>query len=115
MRGQRRNFQQPDWMARVVVGSVFKTPSGDLRLVRKVSRRGGKLGRVTFAIRHCSWTGRAYTIVNASDLIQRGFQLMPVRVKSLDGPLDVKLHDFIHGNYIRGNYPMKCCDARGLP
>lgn len=107
--------QQPGWMARVQVGSVFKTPSGDLRLVRKVSRWNGKLGAVTFAIRRCSWAGRAYTVYCAADLKTLGYQLLPVRVKSLDGPLDVKLHEFIHGNYTRGEYPMKCCDARGLP
>lgn len=107
--------QQPEWMARVVVGSVFKTPSGDLRLVRKVSRWDGKLGAVTFAIRRCSWTGRAYTVYCAADLKTMGWQLLPVRVKALDGPLDVKLHDFINGDYVRGNYPMKCCGARGLP
>ena|SRR5690348_1976563 len=107
---------QPEWMARVCVGSVFKTPSGDLRLVRRVSRWSGKLGSVTFAIRRCSWTGRAYTVVSASDLLTRGFKLMPVRVKSLNGPLDTRLRLAIDGNEVPSTgYSIRCCDVRGIP
>lgn len=106
---------QPEWMSRVVEGSVFKTPSGDLRVVRKVSRWNSKLGCVTFAIRHCSWTGRAYTVVTASDLMTRGFRLLPVRVKALDGPLDVRLSTAINGNEDRRTgYSIRCCDVKGI-
>jgi hypothetical protein len=94
-------------MKRVVVGSVLAEGSGAWRVVRAVSRYpNGDLYGVTFAIRHCSWTGRCYTVCHYSDLKQRGFRLLKVKPRRLRSEFDRKIATAIHGNEYRGNYTL---------
>jgi hypothetical protein len=106
---------QPDWMARVVVGSVLANGNSPWRVVRRVSRKAnGDLWGVYFAIRHCSWTGRCYTVVTASDLKVRGFRLMPVRAREFRSEIDIRIQRAINSNECRGHYSVTCCDVKGV-
>jgi len=104
-------------MRDVVVGSVLLAPSGDFRVVREVHRyRDGDLRSVTLAIRRCSWTKRAYTILNYVDLIQRGFRLVPVKPRRLTKPEDKLFFKARHAATWKGSCAlMSCCDAEALP
>ena len=107
--------KQAHWMPLVKVGSVLKAPSGDFRVVRSISRYdNGDLRAVDLAIRRCSWTHRAYTTVNYTDLIQRGFALLPVRVK-LNHERDIMMERAINQRASDRPFPIDCCGARGMP
>ena len=77
----RRGMPQPEWMASLRVGDVLISATGSYRVVRELVRSGAKLRCVAFTIQHPSWTRRCYTILNSSDLLQRGFRPAGVRVK----------------------------------
>jgi hypothetical protein len=106
---------QLPWMKRVVVGSVLQEASGAMRVVRNLTRGpAGDLKFVTFTIRHCSWTGRCYTVVTVSDLKTRGFRLVRVRPRALRTRLDAKVRQSILGNESPGHYTLTCCDVEGV-
>ena len=118
--------RQPAWMKDVVVGSVLKARSGALRVVRSVSRsKRGALHGVVFTIMRCSWTTSCYTILNYTDLIQRGFTLVKVKPRPLRSRLDREIRRCIYkpgGNFYRRGgkrYRRKnvlsCCDVEGVP
>ena len=68
-------MRQPKWMLDVRVGDVIARQNGSWRIVREVSRKSeGRLRCVTLAIRRCSWTNRAYTVLNDNDLRQCGYR-----------------------------------------
>lgn len=116
----RPGSPQPEWMATLRVGDVL-TNGRSYRVVREVSRwhrvnrrtvaGEGPLKCVAFTIKHCSWTGRCYTILCASDLLQRGFRPAGVRVK-LDKPWDAAiLHEITK---CAEPASLRCCDVRGV-
>ena len=105
---------QPEWMARVKVGSVLRNRRGtDFRVVRRVSRfANGDLSCVSMVIRRCSWTERPYTVYNYVDLLYAGYELVDhVRVK-LDKPIDYVLERNIVDSDRR---EMDCSMVRGIP
>jgi len=114
----------PDWFAILRVGDVLQRGRhGPLRVVRDVHRysahswnrhrrrQAGRLGSITFAIRHCSWTKRPYTVYTASDLKTFGYRYVGARVR-LDRPIDKRLAVAIRDST---NQSLKCCAVRGLP
>lgn len=117
-RGVRNGLvrMQLPWMRDVVVGSVLKSGSGAWRVVREVHRyANGDLRSVTFTIRHCSWTGRCYTILGYTDLRILGYRMVPVRPVRLKGEFNQKIHAAIHqGGGPRSSYILRCCDVEGV-
>lgn len=103
-------------MRKVVVGSVLAEGSGTWRVVRRAHRKpNGDLWGVTFTIRHCSWTGRCYTVLTATDLKTRGFRLVPVRPRHLRSGVDGKIRAAMaQGGCSRSEYLMTCCDVEGV-
>lgn len=115
----------PAWFDTLKQWDVLESPSGDLRIVREVSRRDGSwtpraglmpgrtLWAVTLAIRTCSWTHRPYTVYMASDLKTQGWRHTGVNVgpqrTKLDRLLLKEIRDEGHARYL------DCCDVRGLP
>ena len=96
------------------VGDILKTPSGDLRVVREVDYNAdGTLWMICLAIRRCSWTRRAYTMLTPNDLRARKFKPTGKRVR-LTGKLDRRLARDIASNDPdrRG---LDCCAVRGMP
>ena len=69
------------WISRIKKGDVLRSKGGMLRIVRRVSHSDipsyGIRTSVYFAIQHCSWTGRPYTIYTGNDLVQMGYE--PIR------------------------------------
>ena len=104
-------------MARIKVGSILKSRSGDLRVVRDVKHRvttkgpwkGCRKVTVYLAIRRCSWTGRCYTVMNEGDLAYLGFSYTGARLK-LGSDIDEKIAESIES----GEYIVGCCDVRGV-
>lgn len=105
----------PEWFAFVQAGDVLRAPSGLLRIVRRVSRHRGRPW-VYFAIRHPSWTKRAYTVFTPSDLKTMGYQYVGARVK-LQGEMDRRLAAAIDEktHLSRGDYSLTCYDVAGVP
>jgi len=108
----RSRISQPDWMAKVQVGDVLVNRLGFYRVVRGVSHRNGRLISLTFTIRHCSWTGRCHTNVDAHTLRAHGYE--PTRARSkLASEIDRKIaHDLQYEN--RFSPLLNCCDVRGV-
>jgi hypothetical protein len=106
------------WL-KITVGSVLKSPNGDLRPVRYLSAWPGttktKLSplrgtHVAFSIRRCSWTGRCYTVYNLGELRGMGYTITGKTVR-LDKPIDRKI-----AKDIGKLYPvLSCCAVKGLP
>lgn len=109
-----------DWMDRIQVGDVLKSPNGDYRVVRQADLNKNKRSiyynrklYFGFAIRRCSWTGRATTIMTRHDLKARGYEPVGVRVK-LTKDIDKTLeHDFDYSN--RFDQILNCCDVKCVP
>jgi hypothetical protein len=100
----------PDWLKRVRVGDVLRTPTGTLRVVRQVSYRRGVISSCSFTIRHCSWTRACYTVKLRSELF--GWQPTGKRVrlrKRIDR--DIK-HDLDKPGRER---KLTCCSVEGVP
>jgi hypothetical protein len=107
--------RQLPWMKDVAIGSVLAEGSGTWRIVREFSRySNGDLRAVTFTIRHCSWTGRCYTVCGYVDLIYRGFRMVRVKPRALRTKLDRRIRKAITGNESKPHYSMKCCDVEGV-
>lgn len=114
-RGWPNNLKpQPEWMRTAKVGDVLRSPSGLLRVVRKVTRHyhdPSRLACLTFAIKHCSWTKRPYTVIGATELRTLGYTKVGANYK-LNSKIDAKLFLNINNPDVR---TMHCCDARDLP
>lgn len=64
------NRKQAPWMIFAQEGDVLRAPNGDYRIIRSLSRfTDGDFRAASFAIRRPSWTGRAYTTYNFTDLL----------------------------------------------
>ena len=88
----RRYTPRPEWVDSADVGTVLLSPTGDMRVIRSVTR--GKRWRnpiFTFAIRRCSWTRRPYTMYTWGELVRMGYTALDVRI-ALETPADKKLH-----------------------
>lgn len=125
-----KRIPDPDWFAFVRPGDVLQRgKNGTLRVVRDVSRwsrvkrvgrfgydivRGhGPLRSVTFAIRHPSWTGRAYTVYNANDLKTNGWRYVGARVR-LDTEMDRKIHEAITEDGWKRPFALTAKGVRGV-
>lgn len=98
------------WMDHVRVGDVLVRGRDNYRVVRNVSHhKDGRLRCVTFSIKHCSWTGRCYTVVNYNDLNYAGYRPTGRRVR-----LRTKLDKRIALNITRSVKDLGCCDVRGV-
>ncbi len=106
------------WMRNVRAGDVLATPDGDLRVVRyaRVWRNkysGQEHLTLYLAIRRCSWTHRAYTVIGTQDIAYRRYRPTGKRVR-LTSPVDKKLaHDIAYEN--RFKPCLDCCDVKGVP
>jgi hypothetical protein len=106
---------QPEWMARVQVGSVVREASGRMRMVRSVTRHAdGRLCAIALTILRCSWTRRCYTVVMANDMRQRGFRLVRVKPRALRSELDKKIARSIAQPAWERPYVLRCCDVEGI-
>jgi hypothetical protein len=104
--------RQAPWMIFAQEGDILRTPSGDYRVIRKISRyEDGDLRSASFAIRRCSWTGRAYTVYNFTDLLKWEYAMAREPGTSR---LDKKLYEETHCKVVA---PPKitCCDVVGVP
>jgi hypothetical protein len=104
-------------MRQLRVGDVIASPGGSWRVVRVVHRSpNGNLWGVTLTIKHCSWTGRCYTVLCANDLRQRGFYRVPVKRRRLRSAFDQKIRQAIERNEHpkHGRYSVTCCDVEGV-
>lgn len=110
-----------DWIDRLKPGDVVKFKSGSLRTVLEVTYRthdNGRLLCAMFTILHCSWTKRPYTILERSDIAQRGQCVTRARVNLAKHPAAVLA---IADSCIRGlddkgepNRVATCCDVIGV-
>ena len=107
-------LRQLPWFTTLQVGDVIARPGGPWRVVRAISRRAYGLYAVTLLIRRCSWTGRCYTILNATDLRVQGYK--PVRGAHWPcrTAFDRRVHKAITDDGVRP-YPLRCCDVVGIP
>jgi len=72
----------PAWLDSIRPGDVLRFRTGTLRTVLDVSHRpNGTVHSVMFAIRHCSWTNRGYTIIDRAGLLDR-----------VDGPTNARIN-----------------------
>ena len=115
----------PDWIHRIKKGDVLRSGSGRLRVVRDVSHNlveNHLRTNVTFAIQHCSWTGRPYTTYTGQDLVQMKYS--PTRAKvTLRKEIDKAIERVMYArdglsalpNYgAKKLYEVTCCDVEGL-
>ncbi len=106
--------QQLPWFATLKVGDVLRDKRGNLRVVRAISRHkhDGDLTHISFTIKRCSWTGSGFTVLNFTDIIQRGFEPVGVRVRLIK-PIDELIDREIkyHGH---GYHPASCCLVKGI-
>ena len=111
----KRRFRQvaeKDWRDRLRVGDVIIV-SGTERIVRfALYQRSGFLRSVTCSILHCSWTGRATTILSRSDLKTR--DAAPTNIKiPLRSKIDKKFEMSMRQKCTE--IPLlTCCDVSGI-
>lgn len=106
-------------------GDVIRL-NGSLRLIRKIEWRAHKpkrglpktytydKGWFYFAIRHCSWTRRPYTLYSSVDLASMHVELIGRNVHTKHETFD---HAFLTAIEQRLDAPrlLSCCDVRGMP
>lgn len=111
MRRPRSRYMVRDWRDELQAGDVLYEGgrASSPRVVRRASYREGFLSAVTLAIRHCSWTGRPYTVIGRSDLRSRGFIPTPFRVDPPRTKLERELQRNIDNRDIRS---LSCCAVR---
>lgn len=108
----------PEWISKIRKGDILETPSRQQRIVRNVkhyqhnygAHKGAIRTAVCFTIKHCSWTGRCYTVLSGTDLVQRGFRPTGKR-KRLQSKID-KLIDLELDR--RGKPELGCCGVKGI-
>jgi hypothetical protein len=95
------------------VGDVYRAPSGRLRIVRAVhpSREPNRT-RVFFAIAHCSWTHRCYTLYTLSELKTLGYTLTRAHYDVKDKFQKLFVED-VNNHELERNF--HCCDVVGIP
>lgn len=106
--------KRPKWFDTVKVGDVLQTPGGDYRVVREVTRHKSRRipGRyeiyLTFAIRHCSWTGRGVTTKLGGEVLD--WKHTGCRVK-LTSKFDQDIA-YEAQLWVRGKRRLTCCDVK---
>lgn len=106
----------PVWFDDLAVGDIIREKDGPMRIVREVKRNpDGSLWGVSLVIRRPSWTGRAYTVLCATDLKTRGFRRVPnVRAK-IDKPEDALVARAIHQPVAERPYVLTARQVQGWP
>lgn len=109
----------------VAAGDVIEMPSGTLRIVRSVSRHSprsncGRLRRKPeettncyFAIRHCSWTHRPYTLYSVGEMNRTGWKPTCMKMP-LDSEFDKKLLSDMVPSKSLEELNFHCCDIAGV-
>lgn len=112
---QSERYRRFAWIKTLQVGDVLRAPSGVLRIVRSVQHSGPSLGKtsVCFLIRHCSWTGRCYTVLTGCDLATIGYVKTGARAKLNHGFDRAVEHDM--GGIHWRDAKLTCCAVRGIP
>ncbi len=88
---KRTYTPRPAWVDAAEPGMVLISPTGDMRVIRKVTRgRAWRYPIFTFAIRRCSWTRRPYTGYTWGELVRMGYTALDVRL-TLETRADKKL------------------------
>ena len=103
---------RPGWVDAAKPGDVLLGPSGDMRVIRKVT--AGKHWRhpiFSFAIRRCSWTRRPYTVYTWGELVRTGYTALGASV-SLDGRADKKLARNLYHDAPRTVYCWDVCGGQ---
>jgi hypothetical protein len=103
-----------DWWRTVREGDVLKWPHGSMRVIRKLSHPDSLNPRrkyCYFSIRHCSWTGRCYTLYSIGELMGMGVIPTGVRIH-FKHPLDLKINRVIQRGGDREE--MSCCAVSGV-
>jgi|SRR5579872_560803 len=92
------------------VGQLIKSPAGLLRIARAVhiASDDPKKVWVSFAIKHCSWTRRCYTVYSLDELLRTGYTVTRKRVKF--NKFDKRVNTVIH----KSSKEMTCCDVEGI-
>lgn len=80
---------------------------------RGASKRDPQRTSVSFAIRRCSWTGRAYTVYGRAD-IRVNARATGVRVRVADSELALKLLREMADRSPPYNKLITCCDVIGV-
>lgn len=105
-----------DWRDRLQVGDVIANADGHgaPRIVRRAHyHKNGLLYAVTLVIRHCSWTGRCYTLLTRSDLRTFGYKRTRPRVVLKVTGIDARIaHAIAEPAWEKS---LTCCDVEGLP
>lgn len=105
-----------DWRDALRPGDILRTPSGDLRVVRTVSKKAsGFLWGCTFVIRRRSWTNRPYTVVTRCDLQQRGFKPTGHRYTFKAGTIDAEIYREIKLRKMQSERRIFADQVRGIP
>lgn len=100
-----------DWRDTIQKGDILVSKRGP-RLVRRATySKTGFLRAITLAIKHCSWTGRCYTVINRSDLNYLKFTKAPFRITATRIPLDEQIEACIIDP---DNRSLDCCDVKGV-
>lgn len=106
-----------EWMSKIKEGDVLIDKNNNCRIVRYVKHKPPyRIGYppriwVAFAIKRCSWTTRATTIMSASDLSSRGFKPLGINIK-LNSALDKQIKQDV-GKFLP-QVKTHCCDVKGL-
>lgn len=93
----------------IKTGEIVRAKSGLLRVVRRVNDCGGKI-YVFFTIKHCSWTGRCYTLYSTNELHHMGYRRI-YRLFKLGDELDIEIEAEFND---RDRRKLTCCDVEGL-
>lgn len=98
------------WIKALRVGDVVRTPSGLLRIVR-AAHHGATRSSFYFTIKHCSWTGRCYTVYTSSDLKTQGWSYTGKRVR-LRSHKDYEIQQ--NFSISLRDTTLHCCDVEGI-
>lgn len=108
----------PDWRDEIKIGDILRTRNDDERVVRYISmndKRPGLIRCVGFSILRRSWTNRAYTIKNRTDLKNEGYEPTGRRYRFRAGTLDTDLmHDLRYENRFLEDQRLKAKDVIGI-
>lgn len=103
-----------EWMDNAKAGDVVASQSGSLRVIRHVKQKKGMNYYFTFAIKRCSWTGRADTVYTRSD-VRTLFTPTGKRVR-LTHREDFEFNRYLSADFYSDRTKrMDCCHGCALP
>lgn len=113
-----RNWVETDpawmWLDKIQEGDILLEQGRSERVVRNAHYgKNGKLYSVTFTIKHCSWTGRCYTVLIRADLKTRRFAPTGKKYKAKT-ELDTKIKEEVNNSYNPPEIKLHCCDVKGV-